>query len=85
MDVRDHDLPRPHPARGQGHGRTLYTSLLDACVRRGFHSAVAGITLPNAASVRLHESLGFVAVGVLKLRASKFDRWHDVGFWQRML
>ena len=72
-------------ARGQGHGRTLYRSLLDACVLRGFHSAVGGITLPNPASVRLHESLGFVAVGVFKAAGSKFDRWHDVGFWQRML
>ena len=72
-------------ARGQGHGRALYRSLLDACVLRGFHSAVGGITLPNPASVRLHESLGFVAVGVFKAAGSKFDRWHDVGFWQRML
>jgi phosphinothricin acetyltransferase len=35
--------------------------------------------------VRLHESLGFVAIGVFKAAGNKFDRWHDVGFWQRML
>ncbi|MEO8843564.1 MAG: N-acetyltransferase family protein [Kofleriaceae bacterium] len=72
-------------SRGQGHGRVLYTSLLDACVLRGFHSAIGGIALPNAASVRLHESLGFVAVGVVKAAGRKFERWHDVEFWQRLL
>jgi len=72
-------------ARGQGHGRLLYTSLLAECVRLGFHSAVAGITLPNDASVRLHESLGFVSTGVVKHAGKKFDRWWDVGFWQKLL
>jgi L-amino acid N-acyltransferase YncA len=72
-------------ARGQGLGRPLYTSLLDECVRLGFHSAVAGITLPNDASVRLHESLGFVSTGVVKHAGKKFDRWWDVGFWQKLL
>jgi L-amino acid N-acyltransferase YncA len=72
-------------ARGQGHGRTLYTSLLAECVRLGFHSAVAGITLPNDASVRLHEAMGFVSTGVVKHAGKKFDRWWDVGFWQKML
>jgi L-amino acid N-acyltransferase YncA len=71
-------------ARGQGLGRALYRSLLDACVLRGFHSAIGGISLPNAASVRLHEALGFTAVGVVKHAGRKFDRWHDVGFWQIM-
>jgi len=72
-------------ARGQGLGRPLYTSLLAECVRLGFHSAIAGISLPNDASVRLHESLGFVSIGVVKHAGKKFDRWWDVGFWQKML
>ena len=72
-------------SRGQGYGRMLYLALLDECKRRGFHSAVGGITLPNPASVRLHEAIGFVAVGVFKDAGRKFDRWHDVGFWQRIL
>jgi phosphinothricin acetyltransferase len=70
--------------RGQGLGRTLYTSLLAECVRRGFHSAIAGITLPNPASVALHESLGFTSVGVFRDAGNKLGAWHDVGFWQRM-
>lgn len=72
-------------ARGQGRGKQLYQRLLDECARRGFHSCVAGITLPNPASVRLHESLGFTSTGVVKHAGKKFDQWHDVGFWQRML
>jgi len=72
-------------ARGQGLGRALYTALLAACKARGFRSAIGAITLPNPASVALHEALGFVAVGVVKDAGKKLDRWHDVGFWQRML
>jgi phosphinothricin acetyltransferase len=72
-------------ARGQGLGRPLYSSLLAECVRLGFHSAVAGITLPNDPSVRLHEALGFVSVGVVQHAGMKFDRWWDVGFWQKLL
>jgi phosphinothricin acetyltransferase len=72
-------------ARGQGHGVALYTALLEACRARGFHSAIGGITLPNPASVALHEKLGFVPVGVVREAGTKFGAWHDVGFWQRML
>ena len=72
-------------ARGHGHGLTLYTALLAACRARGFHSAIGGISLPNPASVALHEKLGFVPVGVVKEAGTKFGTWHDVGFWQLML
>jgi phosphinothricin acetyltransferase len=72
-------------ARGQGLGRPLYGSLLAECVRLGFHSVVAGIALPNDASVRLHASLGFVSVGVVKHAGKKFEKWWDVGFWQKLL
>ena len=52
---------------------------------RGFHSAVAGITLPNDASVALHESVGFLKVGHVVQAGWKFNQWHDIGFWQVML
>src|SRR3954447_18861591 len=45
-------------ARGEGVGRALYGALLDRLRERGFRAACAGITLPNEASERLHESLG---------------------------
>ena len=72
-------------AHGKGVGRALYRALLDELRARGFHTAVAGATLPNDASVKFHESLGFNTVGVFREVGRKFDRWHDVIFWQKML
>ena len=69
----------------RGVGRRLYGALIDECRRCGFHSFVGGITLPNEASVRLHEAMGFVKVGQFKDAGWKFGAWHDVGFWQLML
>ena len=69
----------------RGIGRSLYTALFDLLTRQGFHVACAGITLPNAASVGLHESLGFVPVGIYRRIGFKFGAWWDVGWWQRQL
>jgi L-amino acid N-acyltransferase YncA len=72
-------------AQRSGVGRALYTALLPELKRRGFHAAFAGIALPNPASVALHESVGFEALGVYREVGFKFGRWHDVGWWQRLL
>lgn len=69
-------------AQGRGLGARLYRALIDACIDRGFHAIIGGITMPNEASVRLHERLGFRPIGVFPEVGRKFDRWHDVGFWQ---
>ena len=69
----------------RGIGRALYTELLHRLRAAGFHTAVGGVTLPNEASVRLHESMGFQYVGTFKEVGRKFDRWHDTGWWQVML
>lgn len=66
-------------AQGRGLGRTLYRTLLDQLIRQGFTQAIAGITLPNDASVRLHERVGFRLVGVYRQIGYKLGRWHDVG------
>ena len=68
--------------QGRGVGRSLMTALLDELAGRDFTIAYAGIALPNPGSVRLHEALGFAPVGVFERAGYKFDRWHDVGFWQ---
>ena len=71
------------PARQRrGIGRSLYTVLFERLARQGFHVACAGITLPNQASVGLHESLSFVPVGVYRRIGFKFGAWWDVGWWQ---
>jgi phosphinothricin acetyltransferase len=69
----------------RGVGDALYTELLDRLRRKGFHSAVAVIALPNDPSVRLHERHGFARAGHLREAGFKHDAWHDVGFWQCVL
>jgi len=69
----------------QGIGRALYTALLNLLPLQGYANAYAGITLPNLASVGLHEALGFTPVGIYREVGYKLGRWHDVGWWQRSL
>jgi phosphinothricin acetyltransferase len=72
-------------AEGQrrgGSGRALYGELMERLRGHGFHVACAGITLPNEASVALHESMGFVPVGVYRRIGWKDGAWRDVGWWQ---
>jgi len=71
--------------RRQGVGRALYTSLLSIVPLQGYISAYAGITLPNAGSVGLHESMGFSQVGVYRNVGFKQGAWHNVGWWQLAL
>lgn len=69
-----------HHRRGIGH--LLYTDLFALLRARGMRWACAGITLPNDASVGLHQSLGFQSVGTYRQIGFKFGAWHDVGWWQ---
>ena len=68
--------------RRWGVARGLYMSLFGILAAQGFFNAYAGIALPNEASVALHESLGFKAVGVYHNVGFKLGRWHDVGWWE---
>jgi L-amino acid N-acyltransferase YncA len=68
-------------AHRTGVGRALYTSLFAVLDLQGFYNAYAGATLPNPASVGLHESLGFRSVGVYRGVGYKLGAWHDVGWW----
>jgi L-amino acid N-acyltransferase YncA len=68
--------------RGQGFGRALYEALFERLRRQRFQVACAGITLPNQASIGLHESLGFAAVGISPRVGWKHGAWRDVGWWQ---
>lgn len=69
-------------ARGRGIGKQVYGELLRRLTAQGFRAAIGGIALPNAASVALHEALGFRHVGTHAKCGHKFGRWHDVGFWE---
>jgi phosphinothricin acetyltransferase len=73
VDRRDHR---------KGVGRALYRSLFALLRLQGFYCAHAGITLPNAPSVGLHESMGFTPIGVYRNVGYKNGAWRDVGWWQ---
>ena len=73
-------ISRRHQRRGAG--RALYTALFDLLCRLGYYKAVAGITLPNPASVGLHEAMGFELVGVYRDIGYKLGAWRDVAWYQ---
>lgn len=72
-------------ATGRGIGRALYARLFDELRGEDIRMAVAGITLPNDASVRLHEAFGFVPVGLFHAVGRKFGRYWDVLWMEREL
>ncbi|MDX6624402.1 MAG: hypothetical protein QOE75_2334 [Solirubrobacterales bacterium] len=67
---------------GEGIGRALYIALFERLRAQRFRMAYAGITLPNAASIALHESLGFAQVGTMREVGWKLGAWRDVGWFQ---
>jgi phosphinothricin acetyltransferase len=75
---------RPQGQR-RGLGRALYASLFRLLALQGYINAYAGITLPNPASIGLHEAIGFEPVGVYKQVGYKCNAWHDVAWYQLLL
>jgi phosphinothricin acetyltransferase len=72
-------------AHRRGVGRALYETLFARLEAAGYHAAMAGIALPNPASVALHEALGMHQVAHFRETGFKFGRWVDVGYWERVL
>jgi L-amino acid N-acyltransferase YncA len=71
---------------GQGVGSILYKRLLTDIRESGkYHAVIGGISLPNDASIRLHERFGFEKVAHFREVGRKMDRWIDVGYWQLIL
>lgn len=68
-------------AQGKGLGGRLYDALIPELQARGFKTVLAGIALPNPASVRLHERFGFEPIGVFPKTGWKGGAWRDVGYW----
>lgn len=73
-----------HGEGGKGYGQALYANLLKSLAGK-YHAIVAGISLPNEGSVRLHEKFGFRKVAHFSEVGRKFDRWVDVGYWQKLV
>jgi L-amino acid N-acyltransferase YncA len=70
---------------GMGLGSRLYQALLQDLRERDVHAVLAGIALPNSASIGLHEAFGFAKVGQMREVGRKFGQWLDVGYWQLVL
>ncbi len=82
VDVGIYVDPARHRA---GAGRMLYEALFELLRRQRLRSAVAGITLPNDASIGLHRALGFEHVGTYRAIGWKAGEWRDVSWWQLAL
>jgi phosphinothricin acetyltransferase len=78
VDVTIYVAPLAHRT---GVGRSLYRPLLSILRAQGFRSAFAGICLPNAGSIGLHEAMGFSPVGIYPDVGFKHGKWHSVGWW----
>lgn len=72
-------------AQGKGIGRQLYDILFKLMLHQGYFKCYAGIALPNAPSIRLHESFGFSFLGKYSQVGYKNGSWHDVGWWEKTL
>lgn len=70
-------------SQGRGIGRSLYQQLFQLIESAGIRTIIAGIALPNDASIRLHESFGMVHVGTFPCAGWKAGEWRDVGYWAK--
>jgi phosphinothricin acetyltransferase len=68
---------------GKGLGRKLYQTIIAALAGEDIHRLYGGVTLPNPASVALHQALGFRRLGVQKEVGRKFDTFWDVALYER--
>ncbi|MFT4519707.1 MAG: L-amino acid N-acyltransferase YncA, partial [Halioglobus sp.] len=71
--------------QAQGWGTKLYEALFKELRKNSFHMVIAGITLPNPASIALHEKFGMKKAAVFDEVGYKFGQWKDVGYWQVQL
>lgn len=73
-------------ALGRGHGRALLAELAAQAEKTGVRKLIAVIgDSANLGSIRVHQSLGFAHVGVLKSCGWKFDQWRDVVLMDKAL
>lgn len=72
-------------ASDKGFGTKLYGALIKQLEHQKFHAIIGGISLPNEASIRLHEKLGFKKVAHFKEVGFKFNKWVDVGYWELLV
>nr|WP_247749050.1 MULTISPECIES: GNAT family N-acetyltransferase [unclassified Rhizobium] len=74
----EHSVYVDREARGAGIGEQLMRALIERAAAGNVHVMIAGIEAENAASIRLHEKLGFRVVGTFSEVGIKFGRWLDL-------
>ena len=70
---------------GGGMGRQLMERLLEEVRKTNIHALIAAIVIPNEKSIALHEKFGFSKIGHFSEAGYKFDKWHDIGYWELIL
>ncbi len=81
----EHSVYIHHEHRGRGLGPLLMRRLIDHAAAEDYHVLVGGIDASNAASIRMHERLGFTHSGTIQQAGFKFGRWLDLAFYQLIL
>ena len=71
--------------RGRGVGRRLLEAVIEAARVQDHHVLIGGVDATNAASMALHEGLGFTRCGTIRQAGFKFGRWLDLSFYQLIL
>ena len=71
--------------RGEGVGLALMQKLIAKAEEREYHLMIGGIDETNAASIALHQKLGFTHAGTIRQAGFKFGRWLDLAFYQLIL
>jgi phosphinothricin acetyltransferase len=71
--------------KGRGIGGKLYAALFDAIAGEDINRIVAGVVIPNDASIALHRRLGFREIGTFTENGRKFGRFWDVVWFERPL
>lgn len=74
-----------HDALQKGYGRALYTQLIAQLSAQGCHVLLGCLAIPNEPSAKLHEHFGFKQVAQFTEVGRKFERWIDIGYWQKVL
>ncbi|MDZ4713267.1 MAG: GNAT family N-acetyltransferase [bacterium] len=70
---------------GKGIGTELLKNLIELSNKKGLNKLMAGIAIPNEASIALHERFGFEKCAHFKQSGYKFGKWIDVGYWEKIL
>ena len=81
----EHSLYVDSSVRGKGLGTRMLEQIVAHAEGRGYRNVIGGIAAENAASIALHEKLGFVRCGMIRDAGYKFGKWIDLSFYQRIL